>query len=301
MPIDVILLTGFLGSGKTTLLKRILSWEEDLSGIIVLVNEFGEVGLDGKLLEGTGANIIEMTSGCICCSLQADLLATLSEIAKMNPRQVLIEATGVAKPAQAAAILAEPPLADLYQLKKIITVFDLPLWEAKEAMGNLFWDQLNQADLVLANKTDLLTDETANAYLADMHRELPQAVIIPTAFCDLKPDLIFTPATSDSHLKDVLNLHHHGLDSALFQSLVFQTSQPLSEDRLNAFLKSTPPNLYRIKGYVRFNRQTRFLNFSRGRADWQPWSDENNTQLVLIGQNLDEVALIGELNKCIEE
>ena len=79
---DVLLLSGFLGAGKTTLLKRILNWESDLSDTVVLVNEFGEVGIDGALLEGAGSDVVELTSGCICCTLSNDLKQSLIRIQK---------------------------------------------------------------------------------------------------------------------------------------------------------------------------------------------------------------------------
>ena len=74
---SVVLLSGFLGAGKTTLLKSILSWESDLSDTVVVVNEFGEVGIDGALLKGAGTDVVELTSGCICCTLSADLIQSL--------------------------------------------------------------------------------------------------------------------------------------------------------------------------------------------------------------------------------
>ena len=77
---DVILIAGFLGSGKTTLLKHILTWDHDLSGTVVLVNEFGDVGIDSKILKDSGSNVVELTSGCICCTLVADLRQSLHGI-----------------------------------------------------------------------------------------------------------------------------------------------------------------------------------------------------------------------------
>jgi G3E family GTPase len=95
----VLVLAGFLGAGKTTLLKRILSWETDLSDTVVIVNEFGAVGIDGSLLADAGSDVVELTSGCVCCSLQADLNQTLKKIQKQfNPKRIFIEATGVADP-----------------------------------------------------------------------------------------------------------------------------------------------------------------------------------------------------------
>ena len=76
----VVLLSGFLGAGKTTLLKRILSWETDLADTVVLVNEFGDVGIDGALLKQSGSDVIELTSGCICCTLSVDLTQSLTKM-----------------------------------------------------------------------------------------------------------------------------------------------------------------------------------------------------------------------------
>ncbi len=86
----ILLLTGFLGSGKTTLLKRILSWETDLSGTVVLVNEFGRVGIDGAILRNAGSDVIELTSGCICCTIKSELARTLKDICdRFRPKRIL--------------------------------------------------------------------------------------------------------------------------------------------------------------------------------------------------------------------
>ncbi|MGD9228091.1 MAG: GTP-binding protein, partial [Desulfobacterales bacterium] len=85
---EAVLLSGFLGSGKTTLLKRMLSWEDNLSETVVVVNEFGDVGVDGALLKDSGSDVVELTSGCICCSLQIDLKQTLTQIReRFRPRR----------------------------------------------------------------------------------------------------------------------------------------------------------------------------------------------------------------------
>ena len=107
----ILLLAGFLGSGKTTLLKRILSWEADLSDSVVLVNEFGDVGIDGALLKDSGSDVVELTSGCICCTLSADLKLSLEDIWKrFQPKRIFIESSGVADPASIVQVLQEPRL-----------------------------------------------------------------------------------------------------------------------------------------------------------------------------------------------
>ena len=298
-PIEIVLLTGFLGSGKTTLLKRFLSREDDLSGVVVIVNEFGEVGLDGRLLAGSGTDVIEMTSGCICCSLKADLYLTLKDIARLNPHRVLIEATGVASPAQAAGVLDEPPLSDQYRLARIVTVFDTSMWEIRSVMGSLFWDQLHQADVILANKTDTLEPEVAEEWIDEMRRALPGQTIIPTVQCEIDLDQLLDQRPRVTGLPGALHHgHDHEHNDEHFQSVAFTTPARLDQERLDRFLAEAPPSLYRIKGVVRLPGKALFLNYANGRADWQAWTDDNGTELVLIGLDLDEEAILTALKGC---
>ena len=141
----VVLLAGFLGAGKTTLLKRILSWEGDLSDTVVLVNEFGDVGIDGALLQQAGSDVIELTSGCICCTLAADLIQSLKGIAeRFNPKRIMIEATGVADPTSITAVLDQPFIRDVMEHQSTLTVLDADFWEARENFGPLFYRQLSE-------------------------------------------------------------------------------------------------------------------------------------------------------------
>jgi G3E family GTPase len=297
-PIEVILLTGFLGAGKTTLLKHLLAQENDLSGLVVLVNEFGEVGLDGRLLRGSGVELMELTNGCICCSLTVDLVLALRRIAEMSPRRVLIEATGVAEPAKVTQALARPELARLYRLLKVVTVLDIGLWEARSVVGSLFWDQLGQADLVLINKTDTVDSSTLSARMKEMATELPGIETRPTVHCGIPLDIVLNgPCRADQGLILPLTTRD-GPPTGPFQSIVFRAEACLDAGRLDAFLGSAPPHLYRIKGVVRFDSGTRFLNYTPGRPDWQEWPDEDPTVLVLIGRDLDEQGLLDGLGRC---
>ena len=154
---EVILFSGFLGSGKTTLLKRVLSWQEDLSGTVVLVNEFGDVGIDGGLLQGSGSEVIELTSGCICCTLSSDLKQSLEGIwRRFCPKRILIESSGLADPTAIISVLRDATLSEKMEIKKVITVLDVDSWEAREVFGPLFFNQLDAAHLVLLNKVDLI-------------------------------------------------------------------------------------------------------------------------------------------------
>ncbi|MBU0463479.1 MAG: GTP-binding protein [Proteobacteria bacterium] len=158
MKTKVFIVTGFLGSGKTTLIQRILKFSEDLSKTIVLVNEFGRIGIDGSLIKKTAAaQIVELTSGCICCSLKVDLIQTLQILRhEYSPERLVIEATGVADPLAISEVLNDRMLLPHFKLEKIITVVDSDFWEAREAFGTVFKSQINQADIILLNKIDTL-------------------------------------------------------------------------------------------------------------------------------------------------
>src|SRR5210317_824998 len=136
---EVIIISGFLGAGKTTLLKKILTWESDLSDTVVIVNEFGDVGIDGSLLKNVGSDVVELTGGCICCTLKVDLNQTLKKVwREFKPRRIFMETTGVADPFMVTDVFNDTELRDQMKVFKIITVLDAELWEARECFGTVF-------------------------------------------------------------------------------------------------------------------------------------------------------------------
>ena len=150
---EVILITGFLGAGKTTLLRNILQWPGDLSKTAVLVNEFGQIGIDGELLQGFRTPVYELTNGCICCTLQGDFHSTVVEILDgFRPKRLLIEATGVADPYDVLSFLKASRIENRISAPKVVTVLAGDLWEGREYFGPLFYNQIKAAELLLFNK-----------------------------------------------------------------------------------------------------------------------------------------------------
>ena len=120
------MLFGFLGSGKTTLARRILEHQQGRTPIAVIVNEFGDVGIDGTILEGNAIDLIELTSGCLCCTLKGPLLSAVEEIGTRSKAQYLIiEATGIAEPKEMVEIFADPKLQGRYDIGPLVTVVEL--------------------------------------------------------------------------------------------------------------------------------------------------------------------------------
>ena len=325
---EVVLLSGFLGSGKTTLLKRMLSWENNLSGTVVLVNEFGDVGIDGALLKDSGSEVVELTSGCICCTLQIDLKRTLTQIReRFRPRRILIEASGIADPATIASLIQEPDIQPHMQLNKIVTVLDAECWKAREAFGTVFYNQLRFADLIFLNKIDLFDQDEIRGFLKEIHAALPQSRVIPTLYCRVDPETIWAERSDkDSELKRVefadINLlepgsregghprHDNGDggksdqhaktgDAANYTAFSFHDPGILDETCFKQFLEDLPWELFRVKGSLRFQNRTAFVNFVGGKSELTSWAGTPETRLTFIGWKVKDTQIIKRLKNCL--
>lgn len=324
----IVLLSGFLGAGKTTLLKRILSWETRQSETVVIVNEFGKVGIDGALLEETGSDVVELASGCICCTLQIDLKQALMRIReRFNPRKILIEASGIADPTTIAAVLREPDFYEHLELKKVITVVDSECWKAREAFGTVFFNQLVRADLILLNKIDLLPRAEIRRFLKEIHETVPDCRVVPTHHCRVDPETIWADSyrpESEIKLADFTDRngldpgapkgihsrpengpeknHPHSATSTATQNYTafsFQESRAMDENCFNRFIRDLPWELFRLKGPVRFQDRTVLINFVGGRCEREKWSGTPETRLTFIGWSVNREETIKRLENCL--
>ena len=320
----IILLTGFLGSGKTTLLKRILSWESDLSGTVVLVNEFGQVGIDGAILKRAGSDVIELTSGCICCTIKTELAQTLKDVSdRFNPKRILLESTGVAEPDAVASVLEDDDLSRRMEIQKIITVLDIKFWIAREVFGPFFMKQIEQADLILLNKIDLADENIVSDSLREIHGAIKESHIVPTIYCVVDHEILWAKGHKKTSVNELLNIYrpvhssmddhehdlhnhfhddqHHGhiRDENAYVAFDFSESQPLNETCFKSFLEQVPWELFRIKGPVKFTDRTMLLNFVGGRSDWEAWDDDQNTSLAFVGWRVNGNEVIEQLKRCV--
>jgi G3E family GTPase len=318
---DMILLSGFLGSGKTTLLKQILSWETDLSDTVVLVNEFGQVGIDGDLLKDSGSDVIELASGCICCTLAADLHESLTRIWKQfKPGRILVEASGLADPKSVSTVLQNPAIGQHMELKKIITVLEADVWRAREVFGRVFYNQLEMADLLLLNKIDLMPAEKIARFLEEIHEVVPHSRVVPTIHCALDPETIWTadqpkadglkptqffPAAAARILDSpgsppsIRENDGRPAEDTHYETFSFQGSKIFDEACFKKFIRHLPWELFRIKGPVRFADRVAMLNFVGGKSEWTTWDGKPETRLVFIGWGINEAETIKSLRECI--
>lgn len=340
--IPVTVITGFLGSGKTTLIRHLLQHNQGRR-IAVIVNEFGELGIDGDLLRscsvcpeemGTDleANVVELTNGCLCCTVQEEFLPTMLELLKRRDKLdcILIETSGLALPKPLIQAFRWPEIRHAATVDGVITVVDCEAVGAGNLVGDLqaleaqrqadpsldhetplqelFADQLACADLVVLNKTDLVDSTTQQQVVALVQQKLPRAVKVVTSEGTLDVDLLlgFHAAVEEdlaarpSH-HDLEEEHDHD-DQITSTHLVWQRS--FDPDRLQGQLEALvrSQEIYRIKGFVAVpNKSMRLVLQGVGtRFDqfydrpWQP-SELPQTRLVFIGRDLDAAEIEAQL------
>lgn len=302
---NVTLLAGFLGAGKTTLLKRILSWDADLTGTVVIVNEFGKVGIDGDMLKDSASDMIEFSSGCVCCVLKAEFNVGLKKIWKeLKPKRILIEASGVADPEGITRVFLDPGIREHMEVTKVITVMDADFWEAREHLGPLFFHQLEDADLILLNKIDLIGEDNVPRMLKEIHEEIKGAHVIPTRHCAVDPDTLWTAGRDKVFGSEpgeffIEKEHEHDAEEhERFVPFHFVNSEPLDEDRFNQFVSDLPWEVFRMKGPVKFRDKTRLINFVGGKSEWIDWDDIGETRLAFVGMRVNPEKILENLEKC---
>lgn len=305
----LILLAGFLGAGKTTLLKNIISWCADLSDTAVIVNEFGEVGIDGEIVKNAGIDVIEMVNGCICCSLATDLVQTLADLYEnFSVSRILIEATGLAEPHAVVSLLNNDALRDKVKLQGIVSVLDAKFWKARQVMGPLFFNQLKGADIILLNKIDMISQGDVSLFLREIHEVISGCRVIPVRYCLVDPDMFWSVdigSARKSDLDDYFRDHHldpeeEGYHEG-FVHFSFICTQPMDEDCFRNFLEGLQWEMFRIKGTLRLQDRTVMLNFIGGECSWEAWQDKEETRLSFVGWKIEKDHLLEMLNKCIIE
>lgn len=322
--IPVTILTGFLGAGKTTLLNYILS-EQHNQKIAVIVNEFGEVGIDNQLVVGADEEIFEMNNGCICCTVRGDLIRILKQLysakkeGKVSFDRIVIETTGLADPGPVAqTFLVEPTIQQHYYVNAIVTVIDALHISDQLDRDHEAQEQVAFADVLLLNKTDLVSSSTLQAVEHRLHNMNATATVIHTQNCrvDLKQILeidtfdVDVKLQVDPHLLDEEGHHHHHDDTV--SSIVLREERPLDLRKLDQWMsylvQEMGPDLYRYKGILHVAGEKRRVVFQglhmlfAGHVE-REWEENENkiSELVFIGKNLDRDWFQKQFTNCIAE
>ena len=207
--IDII--SGFLGAGKTTFIKKML--EEAFKGeqIVLIENEFGEVGIDGGFLKDTGNKITEMNSGCICCSLVGDFAANLNEvITKFHPDRILIEPSGVGKLSDVMKSVIDIEKEQDVKLNALVTVVNaLKASKQMKAFGEFFNNQIEHATTIILSRSQSATEEQLESCVKQMQELNPKAAIITTAWDSIDGKQILSVMEGQDNLEMKVLAEHH--------------------------------------------------------------------------------------------
>ncbi len=315
--VPVTLLTGYLGAGKTTLLNRILS-ENHGRRYAVIVNEFGEEGIDNDLVVGSDEEIFEMNNGCICCTVRGDLIRIISGLLKRSEALdgILIETTGLADPAPVVqTFFVDDDLRDRVALDSLVTVVDARHFLDKVDKEHEAEEQVAFADIILLNKTDLVDTDTVERVTAKIRSlnkfatihttvkaGVPLEEVLNRGSFDLSRLLDLEPAFLDEDPAD----HEHD-DSIVSVSL--RIEEPLDAQRfsiwMRSFIQERGVDILRAKGILSLRDHDRRYVFQGVHmvmdSDWgSSWkADEpRQSRLVFIGRNLDKAELETAFRAC---
>jgi G3E family GTPase len=297
IPVSVI--SGFLGAGKTTLVNHILRGSHGrLVG--VLINEFGEIGIDGKLIHDTAAPVIELPNGCMCCATQGDsrrALDALLSCAKLDA--IVIETSGLANPGPIAHDIAAWRFArDLY-LDGVVTVIDALNFDENLEHAEVAFDQIVNADLCLINKVDLVGDHAVTMIEQGLGKLNPDARTLRCVSCCVPIDMI----TGAIGHKGNRTFHRESHRHSQFESIVLTTAEPLDAQRFDDWLGALPRSIYRAKGFARISglADPVLVQVVGGRRTVRPHPAsgiDDGTALVLIGREIELEALAVGLKRC---
>ncbi len=319
--VPVTILTGYLGAGKTTLLNRILT-EKHNQKIAVIVNEYGEVGIDNQLVIDADEEILEMNNGCICCTVRGDLIRILNtlvfsmEQGKVKFNRVLIETTGLADPAPVAqTFFMDKHLSEKFEVDSIVTVVDSKHITKHLDNYDEAQEQIAFGDVIILNKTDLISSDDLNSLEQRINQMNPTAKRLYAQNCSIDLNEILGIHTFDVDRKIEIDphfleeQHHHHHDDKV-SSIAFREEKPLDLDKVNHWMsylvQEKGEDLLRYKGVLYIKGMKERIVFQglhmlfSGRPDrrWKE-SERKITELVFIGKDLNKEELEKQFKNCI--
>lgn len=305
MPVPILLVTGFLGAGKTTVVNHLLA-NADGRRIAAVVNDFGAINIDAELIAGASDGVVSLANGCICCSLEGDLIRTLSTLLRRDPRPeyIVIETSGVADPGDIVRNLMDPVILREAPLETVLCVVDaaMPPAALDDALQR---SQLRVADIVALSKLDLADEGTGARMREAIRAQRVPAVVVDARHGEIPSALLFpasdrAPAPREPGPKRPTEER--------FETLSWTSDQPLSLPRLQQAIGLLAPRLARAKGLFETIEQPGRLmvfQFAGGRATLAPGEPPTEgvprARIVFIAELgvLSKTELDGIMDGCV--
>lgn len=295
----VIIIAGFLGSGKTTLLKKLVNREID-RGMRpqVIMSEFGDIDIDGLLINDHKIKLTTITGGCACCDLREELVEAFNDAVNALPgSMIFIESTGVGDPAGILESIQPTIRNGLATVAAVVVVYDAsrPLLSGKDS--TLVRRQLQTADIIVINKADMASRVDIQSVLNYASEINPSAELIVTSHGEID----FEKALTGKSV--IKNIEGTKSTSETFRSLGFQIEEPLSHQALEKWLKTLPPSVIRAKGFVELTGQKGIFEIqaTRGQVSISRFTKEEKPPsiLVLITHPIRTDGLLRGLENCL--
>jgi len=301
MPTPIYVISGFLGAGKTTLINNLLESAPENARILVLVNEFGRISIDKKMIKADPANIVDLSGGCICCGLATELIASLRfALDELGAETILIESTGLALPQEIARQALSPVFEGRVEAGGIITVIDTG--SVLKADHPIIEEQLKEADVVVLNKTDLIDSKT----LGEVREWIklitnPKCHVFETSFGRISYPDIFARRYENPHMTYTETRPGDFNSTAGFTSVCLVRSSPISMDVLVEFFQKQHHKIVRSKGFVMTEKGEVELQVSKSGIEIKEVRKPiQMTELVLIVKEEDKEFIASEIGKVFD-
>ncbi len=293
--IQVDIVSGFLGAGKTTLITRMAAHFLALGQKVAVVeNEYGQSGIDRMLLEQEGFSVVEITQGCICCTLRGDFEAAILEIAeKVRPDRILIEPSGIFLLSEALSIFSSPAIRAVCTVRSVITIVDgLLFLRQSERFSEFLQDQIHHAGKLVLSKADRISPLSLEYLLQEIGKLHFRGDVIPLDLNNIAPGRLVDLLQADGVGGHAHHCHHHRGEHSHFDTFQINTERSYSKgellDALSTLAAGQFGSVIRLKGFVRGPAGMVEISYVDGDFTAKERKRDCSPVLVVIGVGLDQ-------------